>query len=150
MPELIRIRQMQASDIDAVVSVENQSFSTPWSRTAFEEEINGNDLAHYLVVEEEGQLVGYGGFWIVVDEAHVTNVALLPECRGRGLGTLLLEHMILSAKMLGAVSMTLEVRPSNTAARNLYSRRGFVERGLRPNYYAELGEDALIMWLDNL
>lgn len=144
------IRPMRDEDIDAVLVVENQSFSTPWSRKAFEEEICSNDLAHYLVVEEAGQLVGYAGFWLVVDEAHVTNVALLPECRGRGLGTLLLEHMIAAAKMLGAVSMTLEVRPSNTAARSLYSRRGFVERGIRPNYYAELGEDALIMWLDNL
>ena len=144
------IREMLDEDIDAVVVVENQSFSTPWSRKAFEEELNGNELAHYLVVEEAGRLIGYAGFWIVVDEAHVTNVALLPECRGRGLGTLLLEHMIVAAKMLGALSMTLEVRPSNTAARSLYSRRGFEERGIRPNYYAELGEDALIMWLDNL
>jgi ribosomal-protein-alanine N-acetyltransferase len=140
---------MLASDIDAVLVVENQSFSTPWSRNAFEEEIN-NELAHYLVVEDDGQLIGYGGFWIVLDEAHVTNIALLTEYRERGLGTLLLEHMILSAKMLGAASMTLEVRPSNMAARKLYSRRGFEERGIRPNYYSELGEDALIMWLDNL
>lgn len=144
------IRPMRLDDIDAVLVVENQSFSTPWSRKAFEEELSNNELAHYLVVEEAGQLVGYAGFWSVLDEAHVTNIALLPECRGRGLGTLLLEHMITAAKMLGAVSMTLEVRPSNTAARTLYSRRGFVERGIRPNYYAELGEDALIMWLDNL
>lgn len=145
----LHIRKMRASDVDAVLVVEEQSFSTPWSRTAFEEELN-NDLAHYLVVEEAGRLVGYAGFWLVVDEAHVTNVALLPMCRGRGLGTVLLEHMILAAKILGAVKMTLEVRPSNTAARSLYSRRGFVERGIRPNYYAELNEDALIMWLDNL
>lgn len=145
----ISIRPMQVSDIDAVLVVENKSFSTPWSRAAFAEEMT-NDLAHYLVVVDEDWLVGYGGFWLVVDEAHVTNIALLPEYRGRGLGLLLLEHMILTAKMLRAVSMTLEVRPTNMAARKLYSRRGFVERGLRPNYYAELGEDALIMWLDKL
>ena len=145
----ISIRRMQMADLDAVVVVENKAFTTPWSRTAFEEELK-NDLAHYLVVVEEGQLVGYGGFWLVLDEAHVTNIALLPECQGHGLGSLLLEHMVLNAKMLGAVSMTLEVRPSNIPARKLYSRRGFVERGLRPNYYAELGEDALIMWLDKL
>ena len=146
----ISIRRMQTADLDAVVVVENKAFTTPWSRTAFEEELVSNDLAHYLVVVEEGQLVGYGGFWLVLDEAHVTNIALLPECQGHGLGSLLLEHMVLNAKMLGAVSMTLEVRPSNVPARKLYSRRGFVERGLRPNYYAELGEDALIMWLDKL
>ncbi|WP_211289568.1 [Ribosomal protein S18]-alanine N-acetyltransferase [Sporomusa silvacetica DSM 10669] len=146
----ISIRRMQESDLDAVLVVENRAFTTPWSRAAFEEEITSNDLAHYLVVVEDGKLVGYGGFWLVLDEAHVTNIALLPEHQGAGYGSLLLEHMILTAKMLGAVSMTLEVRPSNVPARKLYSRRGFVERGLRPNYYAELGEDALIMWLDKL
>ena len=147
----ISIRRMKESDLDDVLVVENKAFATPWSRTAFEEEVTNNDLAHYLVVvDEEGQLVGYGGFWLVLDEAHVTNIALLPEYQGRSLGSLLLEHMILTAKMLGAVSMTLEVRPSNMPARKLYSNRGFVERGLRPNYYAELGEDALIMWLDKL
>lgn len=145
-----QIRRMLAADIDAVLVVENQAFATPWSRTAFEEEIGNNDLAHYLVLVEQGQVIGYGGFWLVLDEAHVTNIALLTEYHGRGFGSLLLEHMILKAKSLGAVSMTLEVRPSNTAARKLYSRRGFVERGIRPNYYAELGEDALIMWLDKI
>ncbi|SMD13092.1 ribosomal protein S18-alanine N-acetyltransferase [Sporomusa malonica] len=146
----LNIRRMQTEDIDAVLVVENQAFTTPWSRAAFEEEIGNNDLAHYLVVTDNGLIAGYGGFWLVVDEAHVTNIALAPEYHGRGLGSLLLEHMILAAKLAGAASMTLEVRPSNTAARKLYSRRGFTERGIRPNYYAELGEDALIMWLDKL
>ncbi|HWR41823.1 ribosomal protein S18-alanine N-acetyltransferase [Sporomusa sp.] len=146
----LTIRRMQAEDIDEVITVENKAFTTPWSRAAFEEEVGHNDLAHYLVMVKDSQIVGYGGFWLVVDEAHVTNIALLPEYHGHGLGSLLLENMILVAKVKGAVSMTLEVRPSNTAARKLYSRRGFIERGIRPNYYAEIGEDALIMWLDNL
>lgn len=145
----INIRVMIASDLDDVVCVEQAAFSTPWSRNAFAEELT-NDLAHYLVVLEADKLVGYAGFWLVLDEAHVTNIALMPKCQGHGMGSLLLEHMIAQAKMLGAVSMTLEVRPSNTPARRLYARRGFVERGVRPNYYAELGEDALIMWLDKL
>ncbi len=146
----ISIRRMQPADIDAVLIVENQAFTTPWSRAAFESEVGDNDLAHYLVIVDDGKVIGYAGFWLVVDEAHVTNIALLSEYHGHGLGSLLLEHMILSAKVLGAVSMTLEVRPSNTAARKLYSRRGFIERGIRPNYYADLGEDAIIMWLDKL
>ncbi len=146
----VSIRRMLPADIDAVLAVEQQAFSTPWSRAAFEEEVSGNDLAHYQVLETDGRVVGYAGFWLVFDEAHVTNIAILPEYHGQGLGTLLLENMILVAKVLGAGSMTLEVRPSNTAARRLYSRRGFVERGIRPNYYAELNEDAIIMWLDNL
>jgi len=149
MPELV-VRRMQPADIDEVLAVEQQAFTTPWPRVAFEEEVGNNDLAHYFVLLYDGRILGYGGFWLVIDEAHITNVALLPEYHGRGLGTLLLEQLILAAKVSGAASMTLEVRPGNTAARKLYSRRGFVQRGLRPNYYAELGEDALIMWLDNL
>ncbi|SDF11710.1 ribosomal protein S18-alanine N-acetyltransferase [Sporomusa acidovorans] len=149
MADEVCIRSMLAADVDAVLAVEQQAFETPWSRAAFEEEME-NDLAHYLVVVGECKLMGYGGFWLVLDEAHVTNIALSPPYQGRGLGSLLLEHMIFAAKSLGAVSMTLEVRPSNAAARKLYARRGFVERGVRPNYYAELGEDALIMWLDKL
>lgn len=146
----ISIRRMQPADIDAVLIVENQAFTTPWSRAAFESEVGDNDLAHYLVIVDDGKVVGYAGFWLVVDEAHVTNIALLSDYHGCGLGSLLLEHMILSAKAMGAVSMTLEVRPSNAAARKLYSRRGFIERGIRPNYYADLGEDAIIMWLDKI
>lgn len=146
----VSIRRMQPADIDAVLVVENQAFATPWSRAAFESEVDDNDLAHYLVMVDGEKVIGYAGFWLVIDEAHVTNIALLFEYHGRGLGSLLLENMILAAKVLGAASMTLEVRPSNTAARKLYSRRGFVERGIRPNYYAELNEDAIIMWLDNL
>lgn len=146
----INIRRMQSTDIDAVLVVENKAFTTPWSRVAFEEEIGNNDLAHYLVLVDGDRVVGYAGFWLVIDEAHVTNIALDPGYHSKGLGTLLLEHMIVNAKLLGAASMTLEVRPSNAAARKLYSKRGFVERGVRPNYYAELGEDAIIMWLDNL
>lgn len=146
----ISIRRMQQTDIDAVLEVEKQAFATPWSRDAFESELSDNDLSHYLVVLDGSRIVGYAGFWLVVDEAHVTNIALLPEYRGRKIGSLLLEHMILTAKLLGAASMTLEVRPSNIPARNLYARRGFVEQGIRPNYYAELGEDAIIMWLHKL
>lgn len=146
----VSIRQMQPADIDAVLLVENQAFTTPWSRAAFESEVGDNDLAHYLVLADGERVVGYAGFWLVIDEAHVTNIALLTEYHGRGLGSLLLEHLILAAKVLGAVSMTLEVRPSNKAARKLYSRRGFVERGIRPNYYTDLNEDAIIMWLDEL
>ncbi len=149
MPDLA-VRSMQTGDIDEVLLIEQAAFATPWSRAAFEEEINNNDLAHYLVITDGSHIVGYGGFWLIMDEAHVTNIALLPSYHGQGLGLLLLENMILAAKVKGAVSMTLEVRPSNTAARKLYSRRGFTERGIRPNYYADIGEDALIMWLDNL
>lgn len=149
MPELT-IRQMRPEDIDEVLIVENQAFSTPWSRSAFVEEVCNNDIAHYLVVIVDNKIIGYGGMWIIVDEAHVTNIAVLPKFHGRGIGALLLEHMITTAKALRATSMTLEVRPSNTPARKMYTRRGFKEHGLRPNYYKDLGEDAIIMWLKDL
>ncbi|BBB92301.1 MAG TPA: ribosomal protein S18-alanine N-acetyltransferase [Methylomusa anaerophila] len=148
------IRRMVVDDIDAVHAVECQSFLTPWSRTAFEEEMIYNELARYLVVvancEGLSKIVGYAGMWIIVDEAHVTNIAISPGHRRCGLGHRLLEELIKQAKCQGANCMTLEVRPSNIVARRLYERRGFVERGIRPNYYTDTQEDALIMWLDKL
>ncbi|MDT8900027.1 ribosomal protein S18-alanine N-acetyltransferase [Anaeroselena agilis] len=149
MPAL-NIRAMQLPDLEAVLAVEQSSFLTPWSREAFVAEIEDNDLACYLVAEAEGQVVGYAGMWIILDEAHVTNVALLPAFRGRGLGTRLMDTLRQVAKALGAARMTLEVRPSNHEARRLYGKLGFAERGVRPGYYTDTKEDAIIMWLDGL
>ncbi|VBB05824.1 ribosomal-protein-alanine acetyltransferase [Lucifera butyrica] len=146
----IRIRNMIAADIDAVVEVERQSFQTPWSRQAFESEILDNDLAHYLVVDDAGRVAGYAGMWLILDEAHVTNIAILPGYRSLGLGRRLLQVLIDYAKTQGAKSMTLEVRKSNAPAQNLYRELGFVSRGVRPGYYTDTQEDAIIMWKDAL
>jgi [ribosomal protein S18]-alanine N-acetyltransferase len=148
-PELL-IRRMTAEDIDAVVEVERQSFTTPWSRTAFEAEIEENDLACYLVVIYAGQIIGYGGMWIILDEAHVTNIAILPDYWGRGFGRSLLAVMIEKAREHGVGSMTLEVRASNERAQVLYVGMGFVKRGIRRHYYADTQEDAFIMWREGL
>jgi ribosomal-protein-alanine N-acetyltransferase len=150
LPPAVNIRAMELSDIDAVLAVEQVSFVTPWSRAAFVAEIDDNDLACYLVVEVDGQVIGYGGMWIIFDEAHVTNVALLPAFRGRGLGTMLMDSLCALAKALGAARMTLEVRPSNRAAQRLYGKLGFVACGVRPGYYTDTKEDAVIMWRDRL
>ncbi|MDR7867532.1 MAG: ribosomal protein S18-alanine N-acetyltransferase [Sporomusaceae bacterium] len=150
LPTELNIRAMELADIDAVLTVEESSFVTPWSRTAFVAEIEDNDLACYLVAEAEGQVVGYAGMWVILDEAHVTNVALLPAFRGRGLGSRLMGALCMIAKALGAARMTLEVRPSNNAARRLYSKLGFEARGVRPGYYTDTKEDAVIMWRDKL
>lgn len=145
-----RIRDMSSADIDRVLTVEEACFTIPWSRTAFEAELADNDLAHYFVVEAEGQVVGYAGTWIILDEAHVTNVAVLPTYQRRGFGETLMNALMELARAKGAICMTLEVRVSNTDAQRLYRRLGFVVRGLRRQYYTDTQEDALIMWRDKL
>lgn len=146
----IGFRPMIWDDIDAVVALEKASFSLPWTRTAFESELTTNSLAHYIIMEEDGHLVGYAGMWVILDEAHVMNVAILPSRRAQGLGKLLMQKLIETAVNLGALTMTLEVRRSNHAARRLYEWIGFVERGVRPGYYTDNGEDALLLWLEEL
>lgn len=145
----IHIRPMHQEDIAGVLCVEQQSFITPWSRSAFQAECE-NELAYYLVLLDENQVIGYAGMWIIIDEAHITNVAVARDYQGRGLGKRLFLAMIDNAKRLGAVSMTLEVRVGNTVARNLYTSLNFEERGIRPGYYSDTQEDALIMWRDVL
>jgi [ribosomal protein S18]-alanine N-acetyltransferase len=144
------IRRMLAKDIDAVLEVERQSFTTPWSRSAFEAEIDENDLACYLVVIRGDQLIGYGGMWIILDEAHVTNIAILPNYRGHGFGRKLLTELVACAWERGARRMTLEVRASNERAQYLYTEMGFVRCGVRKGYYSDTREDALIMWREGL
>lgn len=144
------IRDMRAEDVSGVLEVEQECFTLPWSRKAFEAELDDNDLAHYLVMEDEGRIIGYAGVWIVLDEAHVTNIAISQSYRRRGLGERLLVELIRSAKQYGALSMTLEVRVTNSAAQKLYEKLGFVKRGIRRQYYSDTKEDALIMWLDFL
>lgn len=141
---------MVVADIDQVVIVERQCFSTPWSRAAFEEEMNDNPLACYLVITVDDVVVGYAGMWIIIDEAHITNVAVLLPYRGKGLGLKLLTALMDAARERGGNSMTLEVRESNTEAQRLYRRLGFVPRGLRRQYYSDTGENAVIMWLDDI
>lgn len=136
--------------IDQVVKIEETSFPTPWSRHAFTHEVLHNSFARYIVVLHGEQVVGYAGVWIIMDEAHITNVAVHPDFRRRGLGRGLMLEMMRLSIYSGANRMTLEVRPSNTAARSLYQSLGFCERGLRRRYYKETGEDAIIMWHDDL
>ncbi|HHY06283.1 MAG TPA: ribosomal protein S18-alanine N-acetyltransferase [Clostridia bacterium] len=143
------LRAMKEEDISQVVEIEKQSFSSPWSAYAFKCELADNDFAYYLVVttaENLEQVLGYGGIWVIIDEAHITNIAIAPEYRGKNLGELLLKGLEVIAIENGAVRMTLEVRVSNEKAKALYSRRGFVPAGIRPHYYVDGNEDALIMW----
>jgi len=143
------VRRMNTLDIDGVLAVEQQSFTTPWSREGFVNEMN-NELSYYLVMVEAGKIIGYAGMWLIVDEAHVTNVAILPTYRGKRLGERLMSALLEHAKNRGAVRMTLEVRASNTVAQGLYSKFGFTSQGRRRNYYTDTKEDALIMWCEKL
>jgi len=144
----MKIRRMNFMDVDAVLKVENEAFTTPWSRAAFEAETSDNELAYYLVVDVGGVIAGYAGMWLIIDEAHVTNIALAAAYRGAGLGEQLVRALMELARERGAVSMTLEVRVSNVKAQALYTKLGFVSRGKRRNYYTDNREDALIMWCE--
>lgn len=145
------LRTMGVKDIPYVVDIERKSFPTPWSPYAFNCELSDNEFAHYLVVVPEIQrdkVVGYGGMWIIIDEAHITNVAIEPEYRGNNLGELLMRGLMQLAFSRNALNMTLEVRVSNTVAIKLYKKLGFIESGIRPGYYVDTNEDAIIMWKD--
>jgi [ribosomal protein S18]-alanine N-acetyltransferase len=141
-------RYMKEEDIDQILEVEHASFATPWSREAFYNEIYNNKFAVYIVLEEDERIIGYVGAWIVIDEAHVTNLAILPSYRGKKLGEALLRKMMTVAKDMGARSMTLEVRVTNNVAQSLYRKLGFQNGGIRKNYYTDNQEDALVMWVN--
>ena len=141
-------RYMREEDIDQVLAVEHASFTTPWSREAFYNELHNNKFAVYIVLEEENQIIGYCGTWVVIDEAHVTNVAIMPGYRGKKLGEALMTKLMSVARELGARSMTLEVRVTNHVAQSLYRKLGFQNGGIRKNYYSDNQEDALVMWVN--
>ncbi|GGE24115.1 ribosomal-protein-alanine acetyltransferase [Marinithermofilum abyssi] len=143
----IEIRPMTLEDIPAVMEVEHASFEAPWTRQAFHNELTYNQFAHYVVVEHEGRVIGYCGMWLILDEAHITNIAIHPDYRGQRIGQDLLEFMMATARLAGAAGMTLEVRVSNKGAQHLYKKLGFRETGIRPRYYTNNQEDALIMWV---
>lgn len=140
-------RYLKEEDIDQILKIEELSFATPWTRQSFENELKLNQFAVYLVLEKEGQIVGYCGMWLIVDEAHITNIAVLPEFRGQKLGEAILRMIMEVAKKKGAKTMTLEVRVSNTVAQSLYRKLGFMNGGIRKNYYTDNYEDALVMWV---
>lgn len=138
------VRPMTPADVAAVAELEAVAFSDPWPPAFFFEELSapGRD---YVVVEEGGRIVAYGGTMVVDGAAHVMTIAVRPEARRRGLGTTVMAALFDVAIDRGAEHLTLEVRPSNTAAIDLYRRFGFVAAGTRPRYYPD-GEDAMVMW----
>lgn len=144
----ITFRSMKEEDIPQIVVIEESSFATPWTAEAFERELNMNEYAHYVVMETEEGILGYCGLWIILDESHITNIAILPQYRGKRLGEALLQEVVNKARDLGAKTMTLEVRVSNEVAKKLYRRHGFQNGGIRKRYYTDNYEDGLVMWVN--
>jgi ribosomal-protein-alanine N-acetyltransferase len=138
--------EMEPGHVDRIVEIENESFPIPWEPEAFEHDIEGNELAHYWILEKDGEIIGYAGIWLIDTLAHLTTICIEQNHRGLGLGRwLLLEVMRLGAD-LGAKRFTLEVRESNDNAIKLYESVGYRVAGRREKYYKEINEDALVMW----
>ena len=144
------IRRMTLADVDGVHAIEEATFPRPWTREDFVKEMTQNACARYLVAEQAGEIVGFAGAWIVLDEAHITNIAVARARRGQGVGKALTRGLLQYAANLGVVYATLEVRRSNGVAQGLYKGLGFVYVGLRKRYYEDNGEDAFIFCCDHL
>ncbi|WP_353093029.1 ribosomal protein S18-alanine N-acetyltransferase [Tissierella praeacuta] len=142
----IIIRKMEEKDLDRIMEIEKDAFTTPWSKEAFLLEITKNQLARYMVAEVDNIVVGYGGIWLILDEGHITNIAVESKYRKIGAGKAIVEALIYLCEEQRISAMTLEVRESNIVAQSLYKKYDFVESGIRPNYYADDNEDAIIMW----
>lgn len=145
----ITVGLMTAADVDAVHEIETACFKTPWSKDSFMHEITENQCARYVVVREDGRAIAYAGVWFILDEGHITNIAVHPDKRGQGYGEMVTRAMIQLAADSGMNVMTLEVRRSNEAAQHLYHKLGFIDVGYRKRYY-ENTEDALIMFLEHM
>jgi len=150
MQEAFLIRAMKPEDLDQVMALEQRCFSMPWPRSAFQDELTRNPLARYLVVTAGELVVGYAGIWLIFDEGHITNVAVDPDWRQRGLAKQLLAVLLANARGCSISACTLEVRRSNLPALRLYQQFGFVEEGCRKGYYTDNKEDALILWKRNM
>ena len=144
--EGIVTRKMSAADLKAVQAIEQESFHDSWAVESWLAELNSS-LANYIVLEQDGIIRGFAGFWLIAGEAQVTRVAVAKDERGKGLGRILTEALIDAAWQENAEAVTLEVRKSNIAAQTVYTQTGFTVSGVRPNYYVDNKEDAIIMWL---
>jgi ribosomal-protein-alanine N-acetyltransferase len=143
--EEISIEPLDEEALDEVVAIEETSFPEPWSRQLFVQEMH-HSASVFVVMRSGGKVIGYGGYWRVLDEAHITNVAIDQDLRRHGHGSRLLKRLLESARKHGLTRATLEVRESNTAAKNMYAKFGFEAVALRRGYYAATHENAVIMW----
>ena len=162
------LRPMREEDLDEIMVIEASAPGNPWSRESMEKELV-NPQAHYLTAvlctdgREDGpggqtggsgeasavtgEVAGYAGYWQVMDEGHIMNIAVREDLRSRGIGHALMEAMLKEGDSLGILYWTLEVRVSNSPALLLYEKTGFTSAGIRPGYYSNPKEDANILWL---
>jgi ribosomal-protein-alanine N-acetyltransferase len=149
-PRRLEISPMQLDDIPAVLKIEALSFPAAWPPNAFLNELRDNKLAYYFVGRLDGRIVAYGGIWVILEDSHVTTIAVHPEYRGQRLGEELLVHLLDEAIERGASWITLEVRETNDVAQKLYRKYGFTVVSTRRGYYSDNNESALVMWAGNL
>jgi len=142
---MVSVEFMREEHIDQVYQIELDSFSIPWTRGDFENDLK-NKISVYIVAVDNGEVIGYAGMWHVVNEGHIVNIAVKAERRRQGVGALLMERFIEIAREREMIGLTLEVRMSNAAGQRLYYKFGFKPEGIRRRYYADTGEDAIIMW----
>lgn len=143
---MIHILKMTTEHIKDVHKIEEDCFSIPWSEKSFYDELTKNKMAIYIVAQENDEIVGYGGMWHVINEGHITNVAVKKEHRNKGIGTKIINSLIDIAKEKEMIGITLEVRVSNDKAKSLYKKSGFIIEGIRKEYYDDNKEDAIVMW----
>lgn len=141
----MQIELMNKSHIDGIMEIEKDSFAIPWSRASVEKELS-NNLAIYVVAMDKEKVTGYGGMWHVVNEGHITNIAVHKDFRRKGIGNAIVKKLIEIAEEKEMIGLTLEVRKSNISALELYKKNGFKLEGIRPEYYEDNKEDAYIMW----
>lgn len=147
----IFITAMTPLHLDQIMVIEHACFIAPWSKSTYYRELVSNPYASYFVaMKDDDIVVGYAGTWLILDESHITNIAVAPAWQRQGVGKKLMEHLLCISLGQGAKSITLEVRRSNTEAQNLYDSLGFVVAGVRRGYYTDNQEDALIMWLRDI
>jgi ribosomal-protein-alanine N-acetyltransferase len=146
---MMAVRAMKKADVKSVYEIEVLSFRTPWSFRSLMGELK-NRVAYYTVLEQDGEIIGYCGMWVLFEEAHITNIAIHPSFRGHGYGKQLLHASMRVAASFGAEMMTLEVREHNTVAQRMYDEMDFLQQGRRKRYYTDTGEDALLLWNRNI
>lgn len=144
------IYRMEPSDLNDVLDIEKESFSLPWSRWMFERELEEKDRSHFFVFKNSSEVLGYIGFWMVFDEAHIVTIAVRRDSRRKGIGTILMASALVVANEMGAKRATLEVRVTNTNAQKMYEKFGFEIVSVRKKFYTDTGEDAYVMWIFDL
>lgn len=144
----LQIERLTEEHIPEIMAIEQRAYTAPWSDVSFRAELT-NHMAVYLVLKQNGRMIGYAGEWLVIDEAHITTLAVAPERQRKGFGEVLLIELLVQAVQAGMTRATLEVRMSNEAAQKLYEKYGFKTVAIRKAYYSDR-EDACVMWLNEL